>query len=196
MRKKLFCFPTVLSPPSPPPTSPASSSSPGFSHYLLQDPTLGSQPCPPPTPSPHQTKLPPLTNGHPPHLVAQKACSLHKSPGVPSSHCPAHPPSSPSLHPVQLDSLSALHSSFAPHPPSGPSLASRHLRRRLTCLYSPPSQSPPPTISPLLGHPGNSPQDLESPPMGTQTSPCFRSQADEWINVGCREQDMVGSSDR
>lgn len=192
MRKKPFCFPTVPSPPSPPPTSPASSSSPGFPHCLWQAPTQSPRPGPPLVPPPCQTKLPSLTNGHPPHLVAQKACSLHRSPGVPCSNYPASPPSPPSLHPVQLASFSALHFSFAPHPPSGPSMARRHLGRKLTCPSSPPSQSPPPTISPLLGHSANCPLSQESLPMGTQTSQCFRSQAP----TGHREQDMVGSSYR
>lgn len=192
-RKLTFYFPTAPSPPSPPPPPPATSPPPssGFPRCLLPDPTLGPWPGSPPAHAFRPGRLPSLTRGAPPHLGTRKTCCLYRPPRVPCSPCPASPPAPPVRH-VRLSSLSTLHSSFAPHPPSGPSLASSHLGKRLTRPYSPPTQSPPPPISPLLGRPVNCPWDLEPLPVGTRTSQSFRSRAP----AEPREQNMVGSSCR
>lgn len=191
-RKQTFYFPTAPSPPSPPPpAAPSPSPSPGFPRCLLPDPTLGPWPGSPPAHASRPGRLPSLTRGAPPYWGTRKTCCLYRPPPVPCAPCPASPPTPPVRH-VRLSSLSTLHSSFAPHPSSGPSLTSSHLGRRLTRPYSPPAQSPPPPISPLLGRRVNCPWGLESLPVTTRTSQSFGSRAP----AGPREQNMVGSSCR
>nr|KAF6407231.1 hypothetical protein HJG59_009900 [Molossus molossus] len=60
---------------------------------------------------------------------------------------------------------------------------------------SPPSQSPPPTISPLLGHPADCPRGLASLPVETRTSRTSRSFMSQ-APAGRREQNVVGGSYR
>ncbi|XP_045337636.1 leucine-rich repeat extensin-like protein 3 [Leopardus geoffroyi] len=172
-KKQPYYYPTPGTPPSPALPLASSPLPAALQPCLLQAPTLSPWPGPPPAGPPCLAKLLPLTSWPPPHLDAHKAHCPHMLPGVPCCPCcpcPASPPSPPYLPFCCLASLSALHSSFALDPPSGPCLASSHLGRLLSRPYSPPTQSPPPTISPPSGHPANRPRDLALLPAGTWTS--------------------------
>ena len=182
MRKKPCFFPPVHTRFSPTPTSPASASSCDISHGHWQAPTSTARP-------PRQTRFPSLTSKLPPHLRACKAYGLQVILEVSSSPCPAIPSSPPDLHPVLLESVPNYQSPYAPLPPSHLSLASGRPCRRRTRICTPPAQSPPPTISPLLGQPANSSQELESQPVGTQNSQRFMSGA----STGRREHNRLGS---
>ena len=171
-KKQPCCYPVAPSPSATPPF-PFSSPLPAALHpCLLQPPlwALGWAPSCSPT-SPSQALL--SHQRLPPHFGALKG---------PWSPLPPPPPFLPGL-PLRPSLF------LCPGPPLGPSLASSHLGRLLTCPYSPPSQSPPPAISPPLGQPANHPLGLVPLPVGTWTSQSFVSEAP----AGCREQHMVGS---